>query len=141
MQDHDKKTDELLANIKTKIEEITSGEIGMLVYLKEVVFPEGGSRGASQSMITVSCLFLSEEGGICADLFRTGTAGFMECVYGSVISSIGKRGLEEINTALMDGRWYISETPGTGNEKEKKKTSRKKSLHVPFKLSILMKGA
>jgi hypothetical protein len=141
MQGHDKKTDELLINIKLKIEEITSGEIGMLVYLKEAVFPEGNSRGASQSMITVSCLFLSEEGSICADLFRSGTAGFMECVYGSMINSIGKRGLEEINSALMEGRWYISETPGNGNEKVKKKTSKKKNLHVPFKLSMLLRGA
>jgi len=141
MQGHDKKTDELLDNIKTRIDEITSGEIGMLVYLKEAVFPEGGSRGASQSMITVSCLFISEEGNICADLFRTGTAGFMECVYGSMISGIGKRGIEEINAALIDGRWYISETPGERNEKDKKKTSRKKSLHVPFKLAMLIRGA
>jgi hypothetical protein len=141
MQGHDKKTEELIANIKSRIEEITSGEIGMLVYLKEVVFPEGNGRGASQSMITVSCLFLSEEGSICADLFRTGIAGFMECVYGSMISGISKRGLEEINSALMDGRWYISEIPGDGSDKEKKKISRKKSLHVPFKLSMLMRGA
>lgn len=141
MQGHDNKTDELLANIKLKMEEITSGEIGMLVYLKEAVFPEGNSRGPSQSMITVSCLFLSEEGSICADLFRAGTAGFMECVYGSMINSIGKRGLEEINSALMEGRWYISETPGHGNEKVKKKTSKKKNLHVPFKLSMLLRGA
>ena len=140
MQGYDKKTEDLLTNIKIRIEEITSGEIGMLVYLKEVVFPEGNSRGASQSMITVSCLFLGDDGAICADLFRTGTAGFMECVYGSMISGIGKRGLEEINSALMDGRWYISETPGKGEEKDKKKTSRKKSLHVPFKLSMLMRG-
>ena len=94
MQAHDIKTEELLANIKSRIEEITSGESGMLVYLKEAVFPEGNSRGPSQSMITVSCLFLSEEGSICADLFRTGTAGFMECVYGSMVSGIGKRGIE-----------------------------------------------
>ncbi len=141
MQAHDIKTEELLTNIKSRIEEITSGESGMLVYLKEAVFPEGNSRGPSQSMITVSCLFLSEEGSICADLFRTGTAGFMECVYGSMVSGIGKRGIEEINSALMDGRWYISETPGNRDEKEKKKPPRKKSLHVPFKLSILMRGA
>jgi hypothetical protein len=141
MQRHDNKTDELLADIKTKIDEITSGEIGMLVYLKEAVFPEGGSRGASQSMITVSCLFISEEGGVCADLFRTGTAGFMECVYGSVISSIGKRGLEEINAALTEGRWYVSETPGDRSDKEKKKAVKKKNLHVPFKLVMLLRGA
>jgi len=139
MQGHDKKTEELIADIKMKLDEITSSEIGMLVYLKEVVFPESNSRGASQSMITVSCLFVNDEGGICADLFRTGTAGFMECVYGSMINGIGKRGLEEINSALLDGRWYISESPGS--EKDSKKITKKKSLHVPFKLSMLMRGA
>lgn len=141
MPSHDKKTEDLLAGIKVRIEEITSGEIGMLVYLKEAVFPEGNSRGASQSIITVSCLFLNDEKNICADLFRAGTAGFMECVYGSAINAISRRGLEEINSALNDGRWYVSENPGSGSEKQGKKASRKKAIHVPFKLSFLMKGA
>lgn len=141
MQNDGKKIDELLINIHTRIEEITTGEIGMLVYLKEAVFPESGGRGGSQSMITVSCLFMNEEKSVCADLFRTGTAGFMECIYGSTISSIGKRGLEEINNALTEGRWYVSENPGSGSEKERKKNVRKKTLHVPFKFSFLMRGA
>lgn len=141
MQSYDQKTEELLANIKVRIEEITSGEVGMLVYLKEAVFPEASSRGVSHSMITVSCLFLNEEKSICADLFRTGTAGFMECVYGNVISGIGRKGIEEINSALMEGRWYVSEIPGSGNEKERKRSSRIKNLGVPFKFSFLMRGA
>lgn len=141
MQGNEIKTDELLAIIKKRIEEITSGEVGMPVYLKEAVFTEWKSRGSSHSMITVSCLFLNEESNICADLLRTGSAGFMECIYGNIISSIGIKGIEEINSALMEGRWYISESPRSGNEKEKKKASRKKSLNVPFKFSFLMKGA
>ncbi len=132
MQNHDKKTDELLADIHARIEEITSGEIGMLVYLKEAVFPESGGRGGSQSMITVSCLFMNEEKSVCADLFRTGTAGFMECIYGNIISSIGKRGIEEINNALAEGRWYVSENPGSGSEKERKKKRKEKVPTCPF---------
>ena len=91
MSGYDEKNEDIVLSIKERINEITSGEAGMLVNLNGVAYPEGG-RGSSHSMISVSCLFINEEGSVCADLFRTGTAGFTECVCGSVISTIGKRG-------------------------------------------------
>ncbi len=141
MQNHDEKTLDLLTNIKAKISEITSGDNGMLVYLKETAFFEGsGSRGLPHGMITVSCLFINEENEVCADLFITGSAGFMECIYGNAINGIGIKGLNEINLSLMNGRWYVSENPG-GHVKSSKKFLRGKVNHVPFKFSFLMRGA
>ena len=126
MNNIDIKTDETLLNIKKKILDITEDETGMPVYLKQVIFPESDSKRGSQCIINASCLFINEEGNVCADLFRTGTAGFMECVYGNIISSIGKRGLEEIYSALLEERWYTSEPAANIKVKSDRNRSRKR---------------
>ncbi|HPJ34772.1 MAG TPA: hypothetical protein PK358_08055 [Spirochaetota bacterium] len=140
MSGNDKKMEELVSSIKEILEEITSGEVGMLVNLRGVVFPEGG-RGGAQSTIAVSCLFINEEGSVCADLFRNGTAGFMECVYGSIISTIREKGLEKIRDALLRGEWSLSENLESISGNGRKKTRRKKSRGGPFKFSFMARGA
>jgi hypothetical protein len=54
--------------------------------------------------------------------------GFMECLYGNIVSSIGPKGIDVINSALKEGRWYISETPKDDKE-DKNKSDKKKVIY------------
>ncbi len=143
MQELDKGHEDILLKIKEKIVEITAGESGMIVYLRDAVYNEY-NRGSSHNVITISCVFINEDGNLCADLFRSGSGGFMECLYGNIVSSIGPKGIDVINSALKEGRWYISETPkddsGDKNKNNKKKSSTGKRFHLPFRFYCMMKG-
>ena len=140
MNSIDLRTDETLLNIKKKVLDITEYEKGMPVYLKQVAFPENDTRKGPHSIINASCLFVNEEGKVCADLFRTGSAGFMECIYGNIIDSIGKKGLEDIYSALLEERWYVSESPAERDVKSRRKKSGKRISVVPFRFSFHMRG-
>jgi len=134
----DQRIHDLVEDIKGKIADITSGEIGMIVYLKNASYHDN-SRGSTHNIITVSCVFINDDGNLCADLFRTGAAGFMECLYGNIVSGMGLKGVEVIYSAINEGRWYLAETPKK-NDYEKKVKQKKRLFNIPFKFHCLMKG-
>lgn len=140
MQELEKRHRDLIADIKNRVCEITKGEIGMIVYLRDASYNDY-SRGGSHNIITVSCIFINEEGNLCADLFRSGPGGFMECLYGNIVESIGTKAIEIINSALVEGRWYLAENPrdDSSGKNDKKKVARKK-FHLPFRFSCMFKG-
>jgi hypothetical protein len=129
-----KKTkDELILEIKDKIVQIAGNDAGRPVNLDGVLINESGrSNGAGK--ISISCLFINEDGNVCADMYRAGSAGCVDFICGLALNSSSEKILKEIMSALDDKRWSIADYP----EDEKQK---KRNLVSAFKIPFLQKGA
>jgi len=127
------KNEELIREIKEKVSDISCGDNGRPINLDNVVFRESG-RSKSGSRINITCLFINEDGNVCADMYRSGSAGSVDFICGLDLSSADERILNEIKTALLGGKWSVADYQAVENNKKRNPVS-------SFKIPFLQKGA
>ena len=120
--------EELLSGIKTKMSNITGGCTGTPVYLTDISF-RTSDRKHGNDRILISCLFMNEEGSVCADMFRSGPAGCVDFICGLMIDSFEENVLMNIITCLNRNMWHISDSI---DELRKKKKTITSALKIPF---------
>jgi hypothetical protein len=125
--------EELLFGIKSKMSDITCNQRGMPVYLADVSFKAAGMRGGNDR-ISISCLFINEDGRVCADMFRSGSAGCVDFICGLMIDSFEESVLVHLITCLNRNMWHIHDSI---DELRKKK----KGISSHLKISLFKKGA
>jgi len=126
---------EILDQINTIINDITGGDGGIIINLKNVAFNESCRSNLGSSTLAVSNLFINDDGRLCADIYRTGSGGFFEFICGMGIEDVGSRGLDEILYALRNDRWTLSEQP------RPQKKSRNRKILMPIRMPFHLKGA
>ena len=126
---------DILDQINTIINDITGGDCGIIINLRNVAFNESCRSSLGSSNLAVSCLFVNDDGRLCADIYRTGSGGFFEFICGMGIEEVGRRGLDEILYALRNDRWALSEQPGP------QKKSRNRKIMIPIRMPFHLKGA
>jgi len=124
---------EITARINDLVTEITGGDRGVIVNLKGVTYTETYRSELGSSTIDVSCLFINDDGTLCADMYRTARGGFFEFICGKSIDDMCRKGLHEIVYALTNERWSVS-------EQVRKKTGNRRSFS-PLKISFHLRGA
>lgn len=124
---------ELLQDIKSRIIEVGGGT-GNTVYLKNVSYFETRKSNTGSGSFSINCLFLNEEEEVCADLYRSCSAGFFDFICGKKILDLGDRGLREVLYALENNLWSV--------EVSENKTIKgnKWFLKVPLRLPFMFKG-
>ncbi len=99
----------LLESIKSKIAE-AGGDTGSPLYLDGISYFETRKSSTGSGNLSINCIFINEEGNVCADLYRSGAAGFFDFICGKEISDLSERGLTEILYALDKGLWSVEDT-------------------------------
>ena len=120
--------EELVSQIRNRIISITGDYNEMPVYLADVSFRSPGENGR-KGRISICCLFVNEEGNICADMLRSGSAGCADFICGLKISSFEEKVLENIISSLDGNKWYVSDSTDVRVKKKKKFTS---VVKMPF---------
>jgi len=128
-----KTKDQLIHEIKEKILEIPGGAVGRPINLDNVLSKDS-SGCKSGSKISISCLFINDNGNVCADMYRSGTAGCVDFVCGLDLNSANEKILNDIMSALSGNRWSVADYPVL--EKQKKR-----NLVSTFKFPFIQKGA
>jgi len=123
---------ELLLEIKERITHISNSDAGRPVNLDNVLIQESGRSGCG-GKISISCLFINEDGNVCADMYRTGSAGCVDFICGLTLDSADGKILEGIISALDKNKWSITDYPVL--EKQKKRT-----IASSFKIPFFQKG-
>jgi len=121
----------LLESIKSKIAE-AGGDTGSPLYLDGVSYFETRKSRTGSGSLSINCIFINEEGNVCADLYRSGSAGFFDFICGKEISDLSDRGLTEILYALEKGLWSVEES---GEVRSKRGSRRMTGL--PFKIPFM----
>jgi hypothetical protein len=124
---------ELIRNIKSRIIDAGGGS-GDPVYFERVSYFESRKSSTGSANVSVNCIFINEEGEICADLYRSGTAGFFDFICGKRIPDLSEQGLREILYALDNDMWYVKEAD------EKEKSAGKGLFRLTSRLPFLYKG-
>lgn len=127
------KNEELVREIKEKVSDISCGDNGRTINFDNVVFRESG-RSKSGSKINITCLFINEDGNVCADMYRSGSAGCVDFICGLDLSSADERILNEIKAVLFEGKWSVTDYQVVENNKKRNPVS-------SFKIPFLQKGA
>jgi len=127
------KNEELIREIKARVSDISCGDNGRPINLDNVVFRESG-RSKSGSRINITCIFINEDGNVCADMYRSGSAGCVDFICGLDLRSADDKILKEIKAALLGGKWSASDYQA---EEKNKKRNPVSSFKIPF----LQKGA
>ena len=125
--------EELISAIKEKIMNISGNDAGRPVKLENVPFYESG-RPYGSGKIYVASIFINEDGNLCADMYRSGSAGCIDFICGLDLNSADEKNLKQIISALDGNRWSVAEPPVM--EKQKKR-----NLVSSFKIPFLKKGA
>jgi len=120
----------LLESIKSKISE-AGGDTGSPLYLDGVSYFETRKSRTGSGSLSINCIFINDEGNVCADLYRTGSAGFFDFICGKEISDLSDRGLTEILYALEKGNWSVEET-GEAQSKTGNRGMAGLTLKIPF---------
>jgi len=123
-----KAKDELILEIKEMIMHISGSDAGRPVNLNNVLIRESG-RSNCGGKISIACLFINEDGNVCADMYRSGTAGCVDFICGLVLNSVDEKILREMLSALSDNRWSVADYPAF--EKQKKRNF-VPSFKIPF---------
>lgn len=121
----------LLESIKSKITE-AGGDTGTPLYLDGVSYFETRKSRTGSGSLSINCIFINEEGNVCADLYRSGAAGFFDFICGKEISDLSDRGLTEILYALEKGNWSVEDTGEAQGERGKCGMTR-----LPFKIPFM----
>jgi len=124
---------ELIQEIKSKITEIHGNDSEKPVNLDDVSYRESG-RSNCGGKINITCLFINEEGNVCADMYRTGAAGCVDFICGLSLDSINEKFLMKIISALNEKKWSVEDYPVLKKEK-------KRNLVSAFKIPFFQKGA
>lgn len=124
---------ELICEIKEKLIN-AGGAKGDPVYLDGISYFETRKSSSGSANITINCLFINEEGDVCADLYRSGTAGFFDFICGKRICDLSERGLKEVLFALENNMWYMKET------RERENPRSRRLFRLPLRLPFLYKG-
>jgi hypothetical protein len=128
-----KSKDQLIQEIRERISDIPGVDAGRPVNLDNVLFNESGRSGCG-GKISVTCLFINDDGNVCADMYRAGTAGCIDFICGLTLNSADEKALKKIISALEEKRWSVPDYP---LEKKQKKRNSVTSFRIPF----LQKGA
>ena len=120
----------LLESIKSKIAE-AGGDSGTPLYLDGVSYFETRKSRTGSGSLSINCIFINEEGNVCADLYRSGAAGFFDFICGKEISDLSDRGLTEILFALEKGNWSVEDT-GEVQGKRGKGGMARLTIKIPF---------
>jgi len=126
--------DDILQQIEELVVEITEGDCGIIINLRNVSFNESRSSVGSSTLF-VSNIFFNDEGRLCADLYRSGGGGFFDFICGIGIEDVRLEGLYEILHALRNSRWTLSEQPVA------QKKTRRRRLPIPVRIPFHLKGA
>ena len=124
---------ELIQDIKSRIIDAGGGS-GNPIYFEKVSYFESRKSSTGSANVSINCIFINEEGEICADLYRSGTAGFFDFICGKRISDLSEQGLNEVLYALDNNMWYVKEVA------EKEKRAGKGLSRLPLRLPFLYKG-
>lgn len=125
--------DQLIQEITKMVMAISGGYEGMPVNLENVQFFESG-RANCGGKIRITCLFINEEGNVCADMYRTGSAGCVDFICGIALNSADEKVLKQIFSALNDNRWSVADSSVPVKQK-------KKNIALSIKLPFIQKGA
>lgn len=125
---------EKVARIRDLITEITGGNRGIVIYLKNVAYTESYRSTIGSSSISISCIFMNDNEAVCADLYRTGNGGLFDFICGKAIDDLSSRGLDDIAYALSSGNWSVSEQVKSHKHKKVKSRTSIISLRMPFHL-------
>lgn len=120
----------LLDAIKSKIIE-AGGDTGTPLYLEGVSFFETRKSRTGSGSLSINCIFINEEGRVCADLYRSGPSGFFDFICGKEISDLSSRGLGEIFYALDNGLWSMQDA-GESHQKVSSRVLSRLSFKIPF---------
>jgi len=120
---------ELIQEIKARIID-AGGSSGDPVYLDGISYFETRKSSTGSANVSINCVFINEEGEVCADLYRSGTAGFFDFICGKRICDLSERGLQEVLYALDNDLWNVKET--AEKEKPGSKGLPWPSLRLPF---------
>lgn len=125
--------DELIQEIRERITAIPGVDAGRPVNLDNVLFNESGRSGCG-GKINITCLFINDDGNVCADMYRAGTAGCIDFICGLTLSSVDEKALKKVISALEEERWSVPDYP-------LEKKQKKRNLVSSFKIPFLQKGA
>ncbi len=127
------KNKELIAGIKERVLDISGDDDGRAIDFDDVVFRESGRSGCG-GKISITCLFINEDGNVCADMYRSGSAGCVDFICGLDLNSLEEKVLKEIMSALFTGKWSAVDYPIVEKIKKRNPVS-------SFKIPFLQKGA
>lgn len=125
--------DELITDIKEKIRYVSGDYDGIPVTLDNVFFQKPG-RSENAERMNIACVFISEDGILRGDIYRSGSAGCVDFICGLDLGTLDSNFLLKIITAFDQKKWFVCDTEIPG--KEKKRTI-VQGLRFPF----LQKGA
>lgn len=128
-----KTKDELIFAIKEKIMNISGNDNGEPVNVDNVLLHESDRTNCGGKMY-ITCIFINEDGNVCADMYRAGAAGYVDFFCGLDLHSISEKNLKLIMSALDGDKWSVPDSPVL--EKQKKR-----NLVSSFKIPFLQKGA
>jgi len=128
-----KSKDELIHEIKEKITDISGIVARRPVNLENFLFSESHRSGCG-GKISITCLFINDDGNVCADMYRFGSAGCVDFICGRALNTIDEKVLKKIMSALEEKKWSVTDYPIMETQKKRNLVS---SLKIPF----LQKGA
>lgn len=120
--------EKLILEIKEMITCISGSDSGKPINLHNVSVHQTG-RSACGGKINISCIFINEDGNVCADMYRLGIAGCVDFICGLVLDSVDETILNEILYAFSEHRWSLDDYPDMEKDKKKKFAS---NFRIPF---------
>jgi hypothetical protein len=127
------KSESLIAVIRERVLDISGGDDSRPIDLENVVIRETGRSGCG-GRISITCLFLNEDGNVCADMYRSGSAGCVDFICGWDLNSADEKVLKAVMSALFSGKWSVADSPAVEKNKKRNPVS-------VFKIPFLQKGA
>jgi len=128
-----KTKNELILEIKKKIKYISGNDAGNPVNFDNSLFYESG-RSSTACRMNITCLFINEDGTICADIYRSGSEECVDYICGLDLNSLNEKILIRILSAIDHNKWSVNDSADL--EKEKKRIQ-----FLNFKIPFLQKGA
>ncbi len=124
---------EMILNIKERILDSCNCKIGMTVNIENFNFSESGKSNSGVKM-SISCIFLNEDGNVCADMYRWGAAGCVDFICGRALDSLDENTLKKLIFTL-DRNGVLSMNYNSSSKRKKK------HLVSILKFPFLKKGA
>lgn len=120
--------DEMIINIRERILDSGSNDTGLTINLENFSFSESG-RSNSGIKMSISCLFVNEDGKVCADMYRWGAAGVVDFICGRAIDALDENILRKLISTL-DGYGILSSRCNSiGKQKKRRIVS---AFRIPF---------
>ena len=100
--------DELITEIRDKIIYLLNDDIRRNVYLEDVYFYHSDIL-ENRNRVTITCIFINDEGNLCVDMYRAGYDVSSNFMCGIRLDSLDERVLKTIIKAFAEGKFTVED--------------------------------